>query len=501
MMSGRRPFYWASATRISLYLAIIWGMPTICHADVAWDFEDPLPQTGLPGGWSKNVKYGNWSSFTKVLNQGSGKVLAANFDPPVIPRILYYDDGSSSSRQAVEFLPSYITQDNLTEVFSPFDFANSLTFGNYGLAIYFQQDGGFPASEYDLAFDALADFVAGGGLAIANDYAPNSEHSARFGAYYRPSLGSSFTITDPLLAEGLDNSINLNFTNGWALEPTTGTSAAEFEANQGSTIVIGNVGRSIFNSFASDSFFSTSSPAFALYQSEIAYHIAPALNAGGGGLNIPGQPQIQLDAISAPFQIPTPSAGTLSFDFDFNVSDASDESVEVDLVNDTNPLALHVATLEFANSSAGQVVVSLADRGIQSGTSYRLRVRVQDGNLELTTINRVEIDNILITGGAFLAGVAGDYNGDDVVNLADYNVWRNNLGGPGSALQNRGDGISGVVGADDYDVWKSHFGDSLAGAGGIEVQAVPEPATIVLTAIILAWLGVSGRKPSRDSIT
>lgn len=53
----------------------------------------------------------------------------------------------------------------------------------------------------------------------------------------------------------------------------------------------------------------------------------------------------------------------------------------------------------------------------------------------------------------------GDYNGDAFVNAADYALWRDNLGEDGAALQNRGEGITGVVTEADYEVWRDNFGD------------------------------------------
>lgn len=67
----------------------------------------------------------------------------------------------------------------------------------------------------------------------------------------------------------------------------------------------------------------------------------------------------------------------------------------------------------------------------------------------------------------------GDYNDDGTVNIADYTVWRNNLG---ASITLPNDTTSGSVTTEDYDVWKSHFGESLGAAIGLSA-AVPEPAT------------------------
>ncbi len=67
----------------------------------------------------------------------------------------------------------------------------------------------------------------------------------------------------------------------------------------------------------------------------------------------------------------------------------------------------------------------------------------------------------------------GDYNGNGVVEAADYVLWRN--GGP---LLN--DATPGVQPA-DYDVWRAHFGQTAgSGADASLHTTVPEPAPLVM---------------------
>lgn len=80
--------------------------------------------------------------------------------------------------------------------------------------------------------------------------------------------------------------------------------------------------------------------------------------------------------------------------------------------------------------------------------------------------------------------VSGDYNGDGVVNLADYTVWRNNLGAGDESSFAPGTGNGGGVDASDYADWKSNFGATASLPAA--VRAVPEPSTILL---VLAALG------------
>lgn len=92
---------------------------------------------------------------------------------------------------------------------------------------------------------------------------------------------------------------------------------------------------------------------------------------------------------------------------------------------------------------------------------------------------KVEIFGSLATG-----GVQGDYNGNGVVDMADYVLWRN--GGP---LQNEG-ASTGVVDAADYDFWRAHFGATSGSGRGLVGSSVPEPAAIAL--LIVGGLFTTG---------
>ena len=89
-------------------------------------------------------------------------------------------------------------------------------------------------------------------------------------------------------------------------------------------------------------------------------------------------------------------------------------------------------------------------------------------------------------------GIAGDFNGDGMVDGADYAFWRNNLG-TGVEPAGTGDG-SGILDAADLPFWIGNFGDS-AGPGAI-VSSVPEPSGMLLLATI-GSLGARRRSRSR----
>jgi hypothetical protein len=92
-------------------------------------------------------------------------------------------------------------------------------------------------------------------------------------------------------------------------------------------------------------------------------------------------------------------------------------------------------------------------------------------------------------------GIEGDFNDDGVVNLADYTLWRDNLGATTEAAINfRGNG-GGITSA-DYTLWKTNFGDMAAGASGlVGGSQVPEPEGVwwiaVAAVAMVAYRGVS----------
>jgi PEP-CTERM motif len=83
----------------------------------------------------------------------------------------------------------------------------------------------------------------------------------------------------------------------------------------------------------------------------------------------------------------------------------------------------------------------------------------------------------------FLSPTAGDFNGDGVINAADYVVWRKGLGT--------------TFTPSDYNVWRSHFGQTASSGAGVSPNAaVPEPSVLVLLMLATAgWCLRRGRAP------
>ena len=112
--------------------------------------------------------------------------------------------------------------------------------------------------------------------------------------------------------------------------------------------------------------------------------------------------------------------------------------------------------------------------------------RVGDGNDLAITLSRI-------------GGPLGDYNGNGIVDAADYSVWRDSLG---SMTQLAADGNhNGKIDAADYDVWKTNFG--VVGLGAGAGAAAPEPGTQCLLEVGWGLMGLAwiGRELNRKRVT
>ena len=97
-----------------------------------------------------------------------------------------------------------------------------------------------------------------------------------------------------------------------------------------------------------------------------------------------------------------------------------------------------------------------------------------------------------LTNGSLQIGTAptltGDYNGNSIVDAADYVLWRETLNQTGPGLAADGNN-NNQVDAADYQLWRTNFGRTPAGAGTSNSIAVPEPSSLSLLLIVCAVLG------------
>lgn len=87
------------------------------------------------------------------------------------------------------------------------------------------------------------------------------------------------------------------------------------------------------------------------------------------------------------------------------------------------------------------------------------------------------------------AGLPGDFNDDGIVDMGDYNLWRDNLGDADEVAIN-GNGTGGGIDEDDYTLWVNNFGNMAPASLGLASSsaAVPEPtAAYQLLSLVALW--------------
>lgn len=93
--------------------------------------------------------------------------------------------------------------------------------------------------------------------------------------------------------------------------------------------------------------------------------------------------------------------------------------------------------------------------------------------------------------------LTGDFNGDGVVNTADYTVWRDTKGQLGTEFAHPAADPNHdfVVDDDDYALWATGFGSPNAEAPAAALSnAVPEPTCLAIGALGVACTGVVNRR-------
>jgi hypothetical protein len=183
---------------------------------------------------------------------------------------------------------------------------------------------------------------------------------------------------------------------------------------------------------------------------------------------------------------------TFNFDlFDFGTNPTYTANLDFDSVTpsgDSGVLSTDLAasagslTLAGGLSHAFTAMLDTATAGMYSAT-YTLML--SDENIA-GALNKSL--TLTLTGSVMAAaGLQGDYNGDGIVDAADYTIWRATFGQSVTAHSGAdGDG-NGMVDAADYQVWVDNFGTTSPGSGAGAARAgsaaVPEPCSLFLFAV------------------
>jgi hypothetical protein len=91
----------------------------------------------------------------------------------------------------------------------------------------------------------------------------------------------------------------------------------------------------------------------------------------------------------------------------------------------------------------------------------------------------------------------GDYNQNDVVDTADYIVWRVAVATSSTSLPN--DFTPGVVDDSDFTYWRVHFGETLGGGSGAAAVAVEETEAAIPAAVAVPSISEPTPQPAESA--
>ncbi|TWT32305.1 hypothetical protein KOR34_40670 [Posidoniimonas corsicana] len=143
-----------------------------------------------------------------------------------------------------------------------------------------------------------------------------------------------------------------------------------------------------------------------------------------------------------------------------------------------------IATIEILGNAMGPLTVGDAIDLITvlgtanfTGTTIQSLVATAPGTVLVTDTSGPALTLIVASA---IGALAGDFNGDGVVDAADYTVWRDNLGGDDAIFFGNSNN-DGVIDAADYAIWTGNYGSVLAApAPSAGLGVVPEPAALTL---------------------
>jgi hypothetical protein len=140
--------------------------------------------------------------------------------------------------------------------------------------------------------------------------------------------------------------------------------------------------------------------------------------------------------------------------------------------------------------SVGDMFTILAAADSVTGTFAALDLPTASGGRGLTWLVHYNMADVTLE---LAFALTGDYNGNGVVDAADYVVWRKTFGQTGAGLAADGDGDM-QIDDDDFDVWRANFGQIAPGAGSgtaVDHRAVPEPAAWMLAHLAMTCISAA----------
>ncbi len=212
----------------------------------------------------------------------------------------------------------------------------------------------------------------------------------------------------------------------------------------------------------------------------------------GGFVSLPSEDHDTIAVFELEFQ----TAGTYTFYHRARGFSSSTNSIytpdDFDTDPDNNETVSSNSMFEWREET---FTFSISQANVGVPLEFRLGMRESLSELDAivlhldSSLSDAELD-------ALFAPLVGDFNGDGVVDSADYTVWRDTLGQTGSGLAADADG-NGVVDNSDYTLWSTSYGATNGlSSSASSSQAVPEPVNVFAMLIgLLCSINAKRRSP------
>lgn len=163
-----------------------------------------------------------------------------------------------------------------------------------------------------------------------------------------------------------------------------------------------------------------------------------------------------------------------------------------DLINVGGTTTINGGTVNVADAGGlGAGTYTILDyAGALGGSFSNLALGTTPAGFSFALMDTGSAINLSVSA---VAGLLGDYNEDDIVDAADFVVWRKAEQTGVADLPNDNDD-PGNIGPAEYALWRANFGSTLPGSGsGLGGGAVPEPASVVLVMLGMAAMAMGRR--------
>lgn len=213
-------------------------------------------------------------------------------------------------------------------------------------------------------------------------------------------------------------------------------------------------------------------------------------------LKAPGGDRVDLSSEThdtiAVFELEFETAGTYTFYYRARgFSGSTDSLYTPDSFNidpNNNESLSNNGVFEWITDS---VTFSITESNTGVPLEFRLGMRERDTELDAIvlhlnpSLSDAELDSLFNP-------LAGDYNGDGLVDAADFVIWRDSYGQTGTGLAADGDG-SGEVDQADYTLWVGNFGSTSGPSqSSSNSTSVPEPASLIM--ILIGLISAASRR-------